>query len=74
MDTNNQIHEITIGILNLISIGKKKISDFTYADGDMGRMIKSNMAKLTFVGSKGFVEWDKNGDPSTTIRVTQQRG
>ncbi|XP_041350845.1 gamma-aminobutyric acid type B receptor subunit 1-like [Gigantopelta aegis] len=52
----------------------KRLEDFTYDDAEMGKMMRQSMQDLNFVGVKGHISFDENGDPVGTFSINRRQG
>ena len=57
-----------------ISGSNKSLDQFQYSDKDIADTITACASKVSFVGLNGLIEFDKFGDPSINVQISQIQG
>ncbi|XP_041350739.1 gamma-aminobutyric acid type B receptor subunit 2-like [Gigantopelta aegis] len=54
--------------------GLERLEDFTYKNADMAKLLFSNAMNTTFIGVRGSISFDKNGDLNAMYMISRLQG
>ena len=66
--------KVSFVVLYVFSGSNKSLDQFQYSDKDIADMITACASKVSFVGLNGLIEFDKFGDPSINVQISQIQG
>ena len=68
------VSTLVLTLLYVFSGSNKSLDQFQYSDKDIADTITACASKVSFVGLNGLIEFNKFGDPSINVQISQIQG